>query len=121
MRPRAASSSYCKSPLAVRFQSLEKLINLYDGYRRRFKIDSVGLLLIQQGEQRYLLEDRCPHRGHPLEAAEFNSGCVQCPLHQYRFDLTTGAVVSATEEACRSLRVYELVYEGNEVGLLMPG
>lgn len=120
MRQHAALSTCCKNQVVVRFQPLEKLINLHDGYRRSFKIDSLGLMLIQQDEQRYLLEGRCPHRGHPLDAADFDSGCLQCPLHQYRFDLATGAVVSATEEACRPLRVYELVYEGNEVGLMMP-
>ncbi len=45
---------------------------------------------------------------------------MQCPLHKYRFDLSTGAVIKASEEACRPLRVYDLVYEGNEIGLLMP-
>lgn len=104
----------------MRFQALEKLINLHDGYRRSFRIDALVLLLIQQGGQRFLLEARCPHRGHPLDAAVVDEGCLQCPLHQYRFDLATGAVIAATEEACRPLRVYELVYEGNEVGLLLP-
>ena len=104
----------------MRFQALEKLINLRDGYRRSFKIDALDLLLIQQGEQRYLLEGRCPHRGHPLESADLDAGCLECPLHKYRFDLSTGAVAAATEEACRPLRIYELVYEGNEVGMLLP-
>ena len=104
----------------MRFQPLEKLINLGDGYRRAFKIDSLGLLLLQVGDQRYLIEARCPHQGHALESAPVDSGCIQCPLHQYRFDLVTGVVTSATKEACRSLKTFELVYEGNEVGLLLP-
>ena len=104
----------------MRFQPLEKLINLHDGYRRGFKIDSLGLLLIQDGEHRYLLEARCPHRGHPLDSAELEDGCLQCPLHQYRFNLATGEAIATTEEHCRPLRIYDLVYEGNEVGLLMP-
>ncbi len=104
----------------VRFQPLEKLINLHDGYRRLFKFDALGLLLVEQGGQRFLLEARCPHRGHPLDSARVEDGCVQCPLHNYRFDLSTGAVIKASEEACRPLRVYDLVYEGNEIGLLMP-
>jgi nitrite reductase/ring-hydroxylating ferredoxin subunit len=120
MRRPAGLSGCFKTWFIVRFQPLEKLINLHDGYRRGFKIDALGLLLIQHGGQRYLLEAQCPHRGHPLETADIEAGCLQCPLHQYRFDLSSGAVVAATEEACRPLRVFELVYEGNEVGLLMP-
>jgi len=58
----------------MRFQPLEKLINLGDGYRRAFKIDSLGLLLLQVGDQRYLIEARCPHQGHALESAPVDSG-----------------------------------------------
>jgi len=104
----------------MRFQPLEKLINLHEGYRRAFKIDSLSLLLLQQNEQRYLIEGHCPHQGHALAQATVDGTCIQCPLHQYRFDLVSGELISATKQACRNLRTFELVYEGNEVGLLMP-
>ena len=53
----------------MRFQPLEKLINLHDGYRCRFKIDGLQVLLIQQGGTHYLLEAQCPHKGHLLDDA----------------------------------------------------
>ena len=53
----------------MRFQPLEKLINLHDGYRPQFKIDSLQLLLIQERGELFLFEANCPHRGHPLAQA----------------------------------------------------
>jgi nitrite reductase/ring-hydroxylating ferredoxin subunit len=103
----------------MRFQALDKLINLHDGYRRRFKIDHLQLLLLQEDAQRYLVEAACPHRGHSLESASIADGCLRCPLHGYRFRLADGIVVQALEEPCRPLRVFELVYQGNEVGVML--
>ncbi|MEP6391129.1 MAG: Rieske (2Fe-2S) protein [Halioglobus sp.] len=103
----------------MRFQPLEKLINLYDGYRRRFKIDGLQVLLIQEGGTLYLLEAQCPHKGHLLDEASVESGCLTCPLHQYRFDLKSGVLLAHSDEPCRPLRVYPPAYEGNEIGVLL--
>ena len=103
----------------MRFHPLEKLMNLRDGYTSRIKIDNLNLLLIQRGEDRYLIESTCPHREHPLEVASIADGRIQCALHQYQFSLTTGEVLASTEEPCRALRTFELIYEGNEVGILL--
>jgi len=103
----------------MRFQSLEKLINLYDGYAKTFKIDSLQLLLRQDDGHLRLFEANCPHRGHPLASASVSGSVLQCPLHAYRFSAVTGEVIQAAEEPCRGLKVYELIYEGREVGLLL--
>ncbi|GAB3276342.1 Rieske (2Fe-2S) protein [Parahaliea aestuarii] len=103
----------------MRFFPLEKLINLHDHYTRRFKIDSVELLLIQRAGERYLIEARCPHRDHPLDAATIADGIIQCALHQYQFAIADGQLIHATEEPCRGLRTFELVYDGNEVGVML--
>jgi nitrite reductase/ring-hydroxylating ferredoxin subunit len=103
----------------VRFYPLEKLINLHDSYARNFKIDNLQLLLLQRSGELYLIEGRCPHRGHPLDAAGFDGGVIQCALHHYRFAVADGRLMHATEEPCRGLRSYQLVYEGNEVGVML--
>lgn len=104
----------------MRFFSLEKLINLHDGYRRQFRIDDLELLLIQEQGERYLLESRCPHRDHPLLQAKLDDSSIQCPLHGYRFSLQDGAVLRCTEEVCRGLRVFTPIYEGNAIGVMLP-
>jgi nitrite reductase (NADH) small subunit len=32
----------------------------------------------------------CPHRGGPLQDGLVAGNCVTCPLHNHRFDLTSG-------------------------------
>ncbi len=103
----------------MRFYPLEKLINLHDGYSRQFKIDNLQLLLLQYQGERYLIEATCPHRAHPLETATIDNGVIQCPLHNYRFALNSGQLIQHTEEPCRAMRVWELTYEGNEIGIVL--
>ena len=103
----------------MRFFPLEKLINLHDDYARQFKIDHRQLMLVQRQGRLSLLEARCPHRGHPLDAARIGDGLIQCPLHGYRFSLDNGRLLYASDEPCRALRTYRLVFEGNEVGFML--
>lgn len=103
----------------MRFRALEKLINLQPGYRRQFKIDNLLLLLIQEGEERYLIEGACPHQGFGLEKGIIHSGSIECPLHRFRFSLLTGELAGQQVQHCRHLRIFELIYEGNEVGVMI--
>jgi nitrite reductase/ring-hydroxylating ferredoxin subunit len=105
----------------MRFYPLEKLINLQDDYVRQFKIDNLQLLLIQRLGELFLMEAHCPHRGHPLAAASIDGGFIQCSLHQYQFALADGRLLHATEGPCRALRIFEVMYAGNEVGVMLDG
>lgn len=103
----------------MRFYGLEKLINLHDGYRRSFRIDQHALLLLQEHGECWLIEGRCPHRGHDLLHADLEGSRLRCPRHGYCFSLDDGRVLKATEEPCRALQRYELVYQGNEIGVML--
>lgn len=103
----------------MRFYPLDKLINLNDSYARQFKIDSVRLLLIQRAGEVFLIESHCPHREHPLELASIDNGVIQCALHQYQFAIDDGRLIKATEEPCRALKTFEVIYEGNEIGFML--
>ena len=103
----------------MRFYALEKLINLHDNYTRQFKIDNLQLLLIQRSGEPLLIEASCPHRGHPLDVATIGNGIIQCALHQYQFAIDDGRLLHATEGPCRGLRTFDVIYEGNEIGVIL--
>ena len=102
----------------MRFLSLEKLINLHDGYRREFKIDHHRLLLLQHEGECHLVEAYCPHLEHPLMEAWLENGELLCPLHGYRFSLHSGRLLASTREDCRPLKVWPVAYEGADVGVV---
>ena len=103
----------------MRYYSLEKLINLHDNYRKLIKIDQHNLLLIQIDGVLHLVESLCPHRGHPLSESDILGDSLRCPLHGYEFDIVSGKLLKATEEPCRNLVTYNLVYENTEVGVML--
>ena len=103
----------------MRFYPLEKLINLHDNYSRQFKIDNLQLLLIQRQGELYLIEANCPHREHPLDVATLDEGVIQCARHHYQFSIIDGSLLHATEDPCRALRTFDVIYEGNEVGVIL--
>ncbi len=103
----------------MRFFQLERLMNLYDGYRKQFKIDNYSLLLVQNEGRPYLIESQRPHREFPLSAANISGDELVCPQHGYRFDIRTGLLKHATEEHCRGLRCFELVYRDNVIGVML--
>jgi len=102
----------------MRFVGLEKLINLHDGYCRQYRVEFHSLLLLQRQGECFVFESLCPHREHPLEAASVEGGIVECPLHGYQFSLRSGELLYASEQPCRSLRVWPVIYQGNEVGIV---
>lgn len=105
--------------VSMRYYGLEKLIDLYDGYRKSFQFDHHHLLLLQTANELFLIESRCPHQGHDLTAADIDGAAIRCPLHGYIFALKDGQNIHFSEAMCRNLRRYEIEYRGNEIGVML--
>ena len=45
-------------------------------------------------EEVFATDDRCPHKGGPLSEGIVHGNRVTCPLHNWVFDLNTGAAIS---------------------------
>ena len=103
----------------MRYYPLEKRMNLHDGYRKVFKIDQHHLMLLQIDGERHLVESFCPHRAFPLNTSDVSGKYLICPKHQYTFEIASGELVKSTEEPCRNLRVYDIIEEDREVGVLL--
>ena len=66
-------------------------------------IDAAGVLHVHP--------TTCPHQGGPLDDAPVHDGCITCPWHGYRFDLTTG---QAAGHALRLEPAARLVVDGDD-------
>ncbi|WP_128255547.1 nitrite reductase small subunit NirD [Falsirhodobacter deserti] len=56
-------------------------------------------------DQVFALEDRCPHKGGPLSEGIVHGDRVTCPLHNWVFDMNTGAAEGADEGVVRTFAV----------------
>ena len=55
------------------------------------------VLLIRKDAQVYALENRCAHMGCPLTAGKLEGNILQCPCHDWSFDIRDGRFTAAPE------------------------
>jgi nitrite reductase/ring-hydroxylating ferredoxin subunit len=98
------------------FIALEKLHQLYDGYRRVFRIAGREWILLQQAGRLYCIANQCPHLQAPLHHATIDNHLLRCPSHGIAFDLRNGLPINPL--SCRHALTYlPLIYEANQVGV----
>ena len=100
-----------------------KLFNSFEEAKQAVAKGTMKLLIVR-GQSYNLIHtehgfvvtsDSCPHMHEPLHKGTLNSyGEVICPLHHYRFDLTTG---KETNNRCNHLRIYPI--QVNETGVFL--
>ena len=62
------------------------------------------------------IENFCPHKGYPLADSRLYGKIVECDLHGWRFDVTSGECF--TKKHC-SLESYEVVIEDGWIKILV--
>jgi len=62
------------------------------------------LLIRKTADEIYAVANKCPHMGCPLYRGRLDGYTLQCPCHDWRFDIRTGVFLDAPEI---SLRVHE--------------
>jgi len=63
------------------------------GSMRRVTHGDLDVLIAHTQAGLVATDDRCPHMSAPLSIGRLEECEVTCPLHQGRFDLSTGGVV----------------------------
>jgi 3-phenylpropionate/trans-cinnamate dioxygenase ferredoxin subunit len=77
---------------------------------------SVGntlIALIRQGEQVYGTSNVCTHQFALMSDGFVDDDCIECPLHQARFQIATGKVMSGP--SCPDLKTYPVKIEDDQV------
>lgn len=101
----------------MQYFALDKLINLYDGYRQVFVVNRKEILLIQEQGQRYAIQASCPHKHWPLLQAPIQNTTIQCKKHGWAFDLRTGKAANSCAEC--DLKTYTISYQDNTIGIVL--
>lgn len=75
------------------FEAVARTGELPLGAMLRVTRADLDVLLAHTERGIYVIEDRCPHMSAPFSGGALSGCMVDCPLHQGRFDLTTGDAV----------------------------
>lgn len=67
----------------------------------------ISIVLIRKGDRIYALRNRCAHMSCTLASGVLDGYTLQCPCHEWKFDITNGEFVDARElkvqtYACKS-------------------
>ena len=81
-------------------------------------VGGLRLVLFRVGPRVFALEDRCSHRGFPLNDGLIEGETVRCRNHGACFDLATGAVMRGP--AHRAVRAFPAHVVGDAVELEFP-
>jgi nitrite reductase/ring-hydroxylating ferredoxin subunit len=73
--------------------------------RKTVHLGGRTLVLWQDGEQVYALDNRCPHMGFPLDRGTCRDGILTCHWHAARFDLRTGGTFDQFADDAQTLPV----------------
>ncbi len=89
-----------------------------EGRAVRVGAREIALFRTAEGEVRAIAA-RCPHSGGPLADGIVSGDKVTCPLHAWKFDLTTGEGTSPGGH-CEAIPVYAAAVKDGEVFVSLP-
>lgn len=91
--------------------TLCNLDDLDPGLGKYVEIDGFGLAVYKVldadgAEQVHVMDNTCPHAGAGMYGGWIDQGCAVCPLHNWAFDLKTGALRGSGSDL-PMLQIYE--------------
>ena len=95
--------------------------DLEPGTAKRVDVDGLRLAVVRIGNDWYAIADTCSHADESLSEGDVwpDEREIECPKHGSTFSLLTGE--PQTLPATRSVPVYEVRVEGDDVMLVTPG
>ena len=102
---------------AEKLITVGKVENVPPGRGATVKLkDGTEVALFKVGGTFHAIENFCPHKGYPLADSRLYGGIVECDLHGWRFDVSSGECL--TKKDC-SLESYEVVIEDGWIKILV--
>lgn len=84
--------------------NLGSVVRIPPGEGRTFHIESHAIAVFRtRDETVHAVEALCPHKQGPLADGLLGDGKIVCPLHAFKFDMTTGEPIG---NGCAPLKTY---------------
>lgn len=99
--------------------SKEEVFKLFpEKWIKKIQLGENQVAAVRIGEKVFVFQASCPHRGASLVQGTINGlNEIICPLHEYRFDLTTGNIRSGS---CGDLEIYRTTLESDGLKITIP-
>jgi nitrite reductase/ring-hydroxylating ferredoxin subunit len=75
--------------------------DIEEGRMTAVAINDLPIILTRVGDTIHAFSARCPHASGDLTKGAMYRGRIECPDHDYRFDIRTGYPVWPEDEVCR--------------------
>jgi NAD(P)H-dependent nitrite reductase small subunit len=98
-----------------RFIKVAKLNTIPNVKGKKVKVKGRYIALFKYKNKIYAINNSCPHQGADLSDGHIKESNVVCPLHNWQFDLKTGAF-SGNENI--RIPTYKTKVEDNDVFIL---
>jgi len=85
----------------------------------RVEYPPFDVVVVKTERGTFALEDACNHAGASLAKGWVKDRCLICPVHQYAFDLETGALIRP-RGLCEGQRTFVVRDEGDELSIFDP-
>jgi chlorite dismutase len=95
------------------WKAVASLDDLPEGASKLVYAGGVQVALFNAGGKVYALANRCPHANGPLVDGELDGSSVKCPVHDSRFDLSTGQPLGGP--ASRPVTTFETRVENGSI------
>lgn len=76
-------------------------------------VDGRKIALYRSGGEYFATDNVCTHAYALLSDGYLEDGCIECPLHQARFDIRTGKALC--EPATEDVATYPVRVEGDDI------
>lgn len=93
--------------------SIARIDQLGDDEAAPINLGDKKLALFRSKGEFFVTDNVCTHQYALLSDGYVEDGCVECPLHQARFDLKTGEVRCAP--ATKAIRSYPVKIDGDAI------
>lgn len=94
-----------------------RLSEIPDDEPLQVNLDGHLIALYQVGGNYYATQDTCTHAKASLTEGFLDGDCIECPLHEARFHIPTGKLLSGP--ACDPLRVFSTKIDADVLWLKM--
>ncbi len=79
----------------ARFVKVAARSEIPSGAGRSFEVEGRRIAIFDLAGTFYAIDDECTHAGGPLSEGTIDGEEIECPWHQGRFNIKTGAVVDS--------------------------